>query len=79
MNARLKKLQNETFKLKNENSQSSIKERIASPTSNVLASMSDGFDNYPGYMNTQSSFNVSNYNNNNEMGSSMMNFNKPSS
>lgn len=45
MNARLKKLQNETFKLKNENSSSSIKDRLASPSSYFLASMSDGFDN----------------------------------
>lgn len=52
MNARLKKLQSETYKLKNENSQSSIKDRIASPNSFVSASMSNGFDNTPNYMNT---------------------------
>lgn len=31
MNARLKKLQNETFKLKNENSFTSLNDRIGSP------------------------------------------------
>lgn len=44
MNARLKKLQNETSKLRNDTSLSSIKERLASPSSQFLASMSDGFD-----------------------------------
>ena len=52
MNARLKKLQNETYKLKNEISSSSIKDRIASPNSFVMGNSSNGFDNTPNYMNT---------------------------
>jgi hypothetical protein len=76
MNARLKKLQNETFKLKNETSSTSIKERLASPNSMVLASMSDGFESNPGYMNNHPLLNGNVYNNNNEFVASAQNFNR---
>lgn len=83
MNTRLKKLQSETFKLKNETSQSSIRDRIGSPDSFVLAAMSNGFENGTpaGYMNTQTNFSVSNHfhENNFALGMSSQNFNKPPS
>eukprot|EP00347_Sterkiella_histriomuscorum_P023670 403333794 len=43
-----------------------------------MGNSSNGFENTPNYMNTQSQFNVSNYNNfNNEFSSSAQNFTKP--
>lgn len=53
MNSRLMKLQSETYKLKNENSSSSIRDRIGSPDSFVLAALSNGFENQAqAYSNT---------------------------